>query len=365
MTTDNTNENENSYLSSRNSTVIRFRPYPYLNDAIKAAEHYTSLKSSPTDKRKIIERLLITDEFFRDVSPIMISAFPRMESPIRHLILDNIIRLIHKGEDFTVIAGEIARLMTDKNFNLREKAALLLQHMGENAAPAIPRVVSYLRSRLPDVQHSAIKVLAAIGPVAADASIPKLKAYLNSNALPAEYRELGQKTLQILRGEEKPIRPDIKIEGVLESSGNETAKSDTKAEGPAEHTLQYLAIKGKSIVIAEDQESVRSMIRRALTACGATTKETYDGEIVLKMLQAKLNIDLFILDLMMPNISGAEVLKEIRENPQYKLTPVIIVSARTERSIKLKMAQLEVSAYFSKPFKLTELLSCINSIFSQ
>ncbi len=365
MTTDNTNENENNSVSSKTSTAVRFRPYQYLNDAIKAAEHYASLKSTPTDKRRIIERLLITDEFFRDVSPIMIASFPRMESPIRHLILDNVIRLIHKGEDFSIIAGEIAKLMTDKNFNLREKAALLLQHMGEDAAPAIPRVVSYLRSKLPDVQLSAIKVLAALGPVAADASIPKLKTFLNSSSLPEEYRKLGQKTLQILRGEERPIRPDIKIEGVFESSGNDAAAAASTAEAPSGHTMQYLAIKGKNIVIAEDQESVRSMIRRALTACGATTRETYDGEIVMKMLQAKLDIDLFILDLMMPNVSGAEVLKEIRENPQYKLTPVIIVSARTERSIKLKMAQLEVSAYFSKPFKLTELLACINSIFSQ
>ena len=365
MTSDNTRDTSDNSTLKRHTTTVRFRPYQYENDTINAAEQYVSLKSSPTDKRKILERLLITDDYFKAICPILLAAFPRIEAPIRHLILDNIIRLIIKGIDFSDYAGEIAKLMIDKNFKLREKATLLLSHMGENANTATPRIVAYLRNKLPDIQLSAIKVLSAIGPAASDQALPKLKTFSNNSPTPTHH-EASLKAIQILKGELKPIRPDIKIEGVINSKPQNSNTGATSEENtPNEHAMLYPLIKGKSIVIAEDHESVRTMIRRALNSCGANTKETYDGDLVIKLIQAKIDIDLFILDLMMPEVNGAEVLKIIRNTPQYRLTPVIIISARTERSVKLKMAQLEVSAYFPKPFRLTELLGSINAIFEQ
>ena len=353
MTSDNNNETTDSNNSNRHTTTVRFRPYQYENDTINAAEQYVSLKSSPSDKRKILERLLITDNYFKAICPILLAAFPRIESPIRHLILDNIIRLIIKGIDFSDYAGEIAKLMTDKNFKLREKATLLLTNMGEAANSATPRVIAYLRSKLPDIQLSAIRVISAIGPAASDLALPKLKIFFNNAPTPT-HQEASLKAIQILKGEIKPIRPEIKIEGVLNSKPQESDNSTmTSDDTPLnEHAMLYPLIKGKTIVIAEDHESVRSMVRRALTSCGANTKETYDGKLVMKLIQAKIDIDLFILDLMMPEVNGAEVLKTIRNTQQYSLVPVIIISARTERAVKLKMAQLEVSAYFAKPFGL-------------
>ena len=364
MTTNNPNNNEHE--SER--VLSRFRPFPYKKDAINAAEQYLSLKTSIAEKRKILERLLVSDDFFKDVCPIIFESVQRLDSHTIHLILDNITRLIIKGENFSPITGNIAKLMIDKNFNIREKATNLLTHMGEDANPATPRLISYLRNKLPDIQLSAAKVLSSIGPKCANTALPKLKLFSNSTNN-KRLREACFKAIQILKGEVKPIRPEIYIEGVVATSSSEYTENDMYSENQTDTTKhpanKYPAIRGKSIVIAEDQESVRAMIRKAVTACGATSKETHDGAMVLKMLQAKIDIDLFILDLMMPSISGAEVLQAIRDNPVYSMTPVIIVSARTERSIKLRMAQLEVTAYFSKPFKLTDLLTRINDIFKQ
>ena len=363
-----TTYNSNNDGHDSEKRIARFRPFPYKKDAMQAAEQYLSLKTSITDKRKILERLLVTDEFFKDTCPIIFESFQRLDSHTIHLVLDNITRLIIKGENFSEITANIAKLMIDKNFNIREKATNLLTHMGEDANPATPRLISYLRNKLPDIQLSAVKVLSAIGPKCANTALPKLKLFSNSTNN-KRLREACFQAIQILKGEAKPIRPDIHIEGVVATASTEDKSNDIYSLSPSDATKhptnQYPAIRGKSIVIAEDQDSVRAMIRKAVTACGATTKETHDGEMVLKMLQAKMDIDLFILDLMMPTVSGAEVLQAIRDNPIYNLTPVIIVSARTERAVKLRMAQLEATAYFSKPFKLTDLLTRINEIFKQ
>lgn len=363
MTTED--ENEKPY-TSESHRIFRIWPYANEKDAIKAAEQYTSLKASTSDKRKILEKLLISDQYFAAICPILISALHRMEPPTRHVILDNIIRLIIKGVDFSSIAIDITKLMSDSNYQFREKAKSLLIHMGESALPAKTRLITYLRHKLPDVQLSAIKVLSAIGPECAEQALPKLKSYLNG-ASTQELRSSCEHAIKILRGEEKPLRPVIKIEGVVEKASDtgKFEKDDYSENASAKTISNFPAIRGKTIVIAEDQESVRAMISKAVTSCGASTKETADGEMVLKLLQAKIDVDLFILDLMMPKINGSDVLKAIRENQQYALTPVFIVSARAERALMMKMAQLEIAAYFTKPFKLAELLTSINDTFEQ
>ena len=109
------------------------------------------------------------------------------------------------------------------------------------------------------------------------------------------------------------------------------------------------------------------MIRRALNSCGANTKETYDGDLVIKLIQAN-EIDYRPSYDDLAGVNGAEVLNLTPDPPpphQPTDSPQSLLSARTERSVKLKMAQLEVSAYFPKPFRLTELLGSINAIFEQ
>ncbi len=363
MTTDNPNEDQDITDSQ---ILFRIRPYPNDKDAIKAAEHFTSLKYSPSDKRKILDRLFISDEYFADVAPILLASFQRLEPPTRHQILDNIIRLIIKGVDFTHITTDIAKLMCDSNYQFREKATSLLIHMGESALPAKTRMISYLRYKLKDVQLSALKVLSAIGPKCAEQALPKLKSYLNGASTP-ELKDACKLAIKILKGEAKPLHPKIEIAGIVDKKSKlpDDSNEDDEESAATQPSTNFPAIRGKVIVIAEDQDSVRAMISKAITSCGGNTKEAADGSVVLKLIQAKIDVDLFILDLMMPNVSGADVLKVIRETPQYALTPVFIVSARTERSLMMRMAQLEVAAYLTKPFKIINLLTTINNTFGQ
>ncbi len=159
MSADNPQESERS-ISKRSQNI-----WPYANEkaTLKAIEQYISLKTSPNEKRKILSRLLISDDYFKLASETLLTSFHRMDGDTRHLILDNIIRLIMKGEDFTEYSTHIAKLMNDSNYKFREKATNLLLHMGESAINATPRMISYLRSKLSDVQLSALKVISSIG----------------------------------------------------------------------------------------------------------------------------------------------------------------------------------------------------------
>ena len=365
-------KNLNSTTTNQTGSFMRVWPYNSEKDTLKAAEQYISLKTSPSNRRKIFDRLLITDEFFPAITPLLMSSFHRMEGPIRHQLLDHIIELIIKGKgnEFEEVAGAIAKLMSDSNFKLREKAGDVLIHMGEYAFPATVRLLPLLRNRISDIQLKAIQVISAIGPLCAKIAQPKVEMLLKTK-LSKELQEAAERALRILQGEEKPLRPEIKIEGLEDGGMPEQEDNDEDDLETEEKTTEspvakaYPAISEKTILIADDEKEIRTMLSKALHTCRARTKEASEGGSILKLIDAKIEIDLFILDLMMPNANGLEIVQALRNNDFYANVPIIIISARAERSILLKMSSLGVAAYFVKPFKLTEVLSRINLTLSQ
>ena len=111
----------------------------------------------------------------------------------------------------------------------------------------------------------------------------------------------------------------------------------------------------KKIFILEDDASISSIIEFNLKAEGFETVSEQDGKAGLSRLLSE-GADLLLLDVMLPSMSGFEVLKKLRE---FSDMPVIILSALDGQEDKLKGLSLMADDYVTKPFSVKELIARI------
>lgn len=117
------------------------------------------------------------------------------------------------------------------------------------------------------------------------------------------------------------------------------------------------------LLIVDDEAATVDMLSTYLTLLGHEAIGAYSGEEGLSMTAAE-NPDLLILDLMMPDIQGFEVIKRLRNLQQYKSLPILIVSARTDMASKDKARNLGANGYLTKPIELAMLTSEINRLLA-
>lgn len=107
-----------------------------------------------------------------------------------------------------------------------------------------------------------------------------------------------------------------------------------------------------NIMIIDDDQSIGDMLAKVLGDEGYTISRAYSGtEAVMLLSQNKP--DLILLDLMLPGISGEEVLKKIKD------IPVIVVSAKADTADKVELLLSGAADYITKPFDIQELLARI------
>lgn len=118
----------------------------------------------------------------------------------------------------------------------------------------------------------------------------------------------------------------------------------------------------KRILIVDDDDPIRRMLSRILKlgAEGLEIAEARDGPEALRMLSEAGPFDLVVLDHMMPQMSGLEVLQKIRENPEQAELPVIMLTARAEQN--LDSLSQGADYFISKPFEPQELLDSVGSV---
>lgn len=109
------------------------------------------------------------------------------------------------------------------------------------------------------------------------------------------------------------------------------------------------------ILIIEDDRHISELMKRNLTLVGHACVCCYDGREGLDMLHKK-SFDLILLDVMLPGISGFDLIAETGK------TPVIFVTAKGELEDKLQGLQLGAEDYIVKPFEMLELLARVNVI---
>jgi two-component system phosphate regulon response regulator PhoB len=118
----------------------------------------------------------------------------------------------------------------------------------------------------------------------------------------------------------------------------------------------------KKLLLVEDRPDIAELIAFHLNKEGYEVVHAYDGEEALKKLEEH-SIDLLILDLMLPKMSGIDVLKSIKLDSRLKKIPVIIESARGDDADIVMGLELGAEDYVTKPFSPRVLLARIKKIF--
>lgn len=113
------------------------------------------------------------------------------------------------------------------------------------------------------------------------------------------------------------------------------------------------------ILIVEDEKKLANILKKGFSESDFIVEVAFDGEEGLYMA-SEFEYDAIILDLSLPKIDGLEILNKIRE--KGKITPVLILTARSEISDKIKGLNIGADDYVTKPFDFDELLARLNSL---
>lgn len=116
-----------------------------------------------------------------------------------------------------------------------------------------------------------------------------------------------------------------------------------------------------TILIVEDDVAIREMLQQFLTPKNFEVITAENGKLAFDQL-AERNPDLVLLDWMLPDFSGPELLKMMRSNTAQKEVPVIMLTARSEEEDKIKGLEVGADDYITKPFSLKELLARIRAL---
>lgn len=111
--------------------------------------------------------------------------------------------------------------------------------------------------------------------------------------------------------------------------------------------------KPKRVLIVDDEESLRTVLTEMILSLGHEPEIAQDGFEALALLQ--MNVDLVLLDVMMPGMDGFEVARRIREDPLHSDTPIIMVTGLSTRTDRLNAVAAGANDFISKPFDITEL----------
>lgn len=116
-----------------------------------------------------------------------------------------------------------------------------------------------------------------------------------------------------------------------------------------------------TVLIVEDDSTIRRGIKKWLELEGLSVLEAEDGQIAIDLFDQKQEeIDIIILDVMLPKLNGYEVLSHVRKN-QKRWDPVIMLTAKDEEDDKIYGLDSGADDYMTKPFSNRELVARIKS----
>ena len=113
------------------------------------------------------------------------------------------------------------------------------------------------------------------------------------------------------------------------------------------------------ILVVDDEERMRKLVKDFLSIKGYKVIEAADGEEAIEIFMSDKDIKLVLLDVMMPKLDGFDTLKGIRE---YSEVPVIMLTARAEERDELMGFKLGVDEYITKPFSPKILVARVEAI---
>jgi two-component system, OmpR family, alkaline phosphatase synthesis response regulator PhoP len=110
----------------------------------------------------------------------------------------------------------------------------------------------------------------------------------------------------------------------------------------------------KNILLVEDDEQITALLQLHLNSSAHSVTSCGKGREALKKLEEN-NYDLIILDITLPDISGLQICKQLRD--QQNITPIIMLTSRSDESDKVLAMEMGADDYITKPFGVLELIA--------
>ena len=116
-----------------------------------------------------------------------------------------------------------------------------------------------------------------------------------------------------------------------------------------------------TILVVEDEAAISTLLAYNLDREGYKVVEAVDGEEALLMVEEE-KPDLILLDWMLPQISGIEVCRRLRNRAEWRNVPIIMLTARGEEADRIRGLDIGADDYITKPFTMNELLARIRAV---
>jgi signal transduction histidine kinase/CheY-like chemotaxis protein/CHASE3 domain sensor protein len=140
-------------------------------------------------------------------------------------------------------------------------------------------------------------------------------------------------------------------------------EENKKSERPANQYKKLGALsdvlKNKKVLIADDDVRNIFSLTKALEGFKMQVVSAIDGKEALKQLKENPDVDIVLMDMMMPEMDGYETIKRIRENPRYRNLAIIAVTAKAMTGDREKCINAGASDYITKPVDIDQLLSLL------
>jgi DNA-binding response OmpR family regulator len=120
---------------------------------------------------------------------------------------------------------------------------------------------------------------------------------------------------------------------------------------------------GPRILVVDDDNELLKLVSMLLKRIGAQTVLARDGARALEIMETDPP-DLVVLDLMLPDIDGLEILRRIRTQPQFNAIPVIILSAKADPESMRYGLDNGADGYVTKPYIANNLIDRVNKLLS-
>jgi DNA-binding response OmpR family regulator len=119
------------------------------------------------------------------------------------------------------------------------------------------------------------------------------------------------------------------------------------------------------VLVVEDDPDLLSLLTRVLEQAGFEVMTASDGQSGLALASARPKPNLIIADIMMPDMDGLQMVREIKQDPRTKPTPVIFLTAKDTPKDIVDGIRAGARHYMTKPFRVADLLEKVRSILPE
>ena len=118
----------------------------------------------------------------------------------------------------------------------------------------------------------------------------------------------------------------------------------------------------KTILIVDDSSSLRTVVKLSLARAGYEVHEAGDGKEALAQLDKLGKVHLIVSDVNMPNMDGITFVRQVKQHPRHRYTPVVMLTTEGQDAKKEQGRAAGAKAWIVKPFNPPQLLDAVSKL---